>query len=135
MAATWWKTHGSLAMLRSWSRATDSICPGSAQASTSTLSPRMRCMGNRCVTFRTAWQLASAQRLADPLRVLLALAIRFVLGPRPEEAAQPVALAPGHDVHVQVRHALRDLRVHRDEAAVGPERRLHGAGDALHRGH
>src|SRR5438128_3325771 len=121
MAATWWKTQGSLAMLRNWSRATDSIWPGSAQASTSTLSPRMRCM-------------RLPERSPDALCVALALGIRFVLGPRPEEPAQPVALPSRDDVHVQVRHALRDLRVHRDEAAVGGESRLHGAGDALHRG-
>src|SRR5438445_9823315 len=120
MAAMWWKTQGSLAMLRNWSRATDSICPGSAQASTSTLSPRMRCM-------------RLPEGGADALCVALALGVRLVLRPRPEEPAQPVSLAAGDDVHVQVRHALRDLRVHRDEAAVGGEARLPGPGDALHR--
>src|SRR5947209_7601227 len=105
MAATWWNTQGSLAMLRSWSRATDSICPGSAQASTSTLSPRMRCM-------------RLPEGGADPFCIAFALGVRVVLGPRPEEASQPVSLPPGDDVHVQMRHALRNLRIHRDEAAI-----------------
>src|SRR5256885_13733444 len=115
MAATWWNTQGSLAMLRNCSRATDSICPGSAQARTSTLSPRMRCM-------------RLPESGADALCVALALGVRLVFRPRPEEPPQPVSLAARDDVHVQVGHALRDLRVHRDEAPVGGEARLHGAG-------
>ena len=41
--------------------------------------------------------------------------------PWPEEAAEPVPEAPGHDVDVEVGHALADAVVDGDERAVGPE--------------
>src|SRR5438067_1604126 len=66
-----------------------------------------------------------------PPRISLPLLVGLVLPPRPEEAAQAVALPARHDVDVEVRHALRDLGVDRGEAPVRPEAFLHGAGDAL----
>src|SRR5439155_11356863 len=66
------------------------------------------------------------QRSADPgLRIAHGLG-GLVAEPRPEEAAQAVLLAPGHDVDVEVRHALADAVVDGHEAAV----RLH---PVLHR--
>src|SRR3954464_3409545 len=73
-----------------------------------------------------------AHRLRDPRREPFPFLVRVVLRPRPEEPAQAVALPARDDVHVQVRDALRDLVVDRDEAAVRLERLLHRAGDALH---
>ena len=61
----------------------------------------------------------------------LALGVVGVGDARPEEAAQAVLAAARHDVDVQVRHALRDLVVHRDEGAVRAQAGLDGARDAL----
>ena len=52
--------------------------------------------------------------------------------PRPEEAAQPVALRPRHDVHVEVGDALADDVVVGDERALRAQRHGHGGSDQLH---
>lgn len=41
--------------------------------------------------------------------------------PRPEKALQPILHAPGDDVNVQMRDALTDPIVDRDERSFGPE--------------
>ena len=70
------------------------------------------------------------ETVAEQRRDVLRLA-RAVLRPGPEEAAQPVALSPRHDVHVEVGHALADDVVVGDERAFGAERARQDAGDAL----
>src|SRR5256885_4614326 len=91
-------------MFFSCSRATPSISSGFVHARMSAFRPRIRCMGSTYVQGRH-----------DAGGESLALRIRLVRGPGPEEAAQAVALSPGNHVRVQVRHALGDLRVHADE--------------------
>src|SRR6478609_2854971 len=78
------------------------------------------------------------QRGGDPGGVLGGLLLRGVGRPRPEEAAEPVALGTRDDVHVQVRHGLAHDVVHRHERALCAERTDDGRGEALggpeHRG-
>ena len=50
--------------------------------------------------------------------------------PRPEEAPQPVLGVAGHDVDVEVGHALADPVVHGHERALGAEPVLHGPAPA-----
>src|SRR5258705_7998727 len=105
IAATWWKTQGRAEMFFSCSSATPSICAGSVQARMSALRPWIRCM-------------ALDQCRSDAGGVTLALLVRFILRPRPEEAPQAVALAARDHVRVHVGHALRDLVVQADERAL-----------------
>jgi hypothetical protein len=52
----------------------------------------------------------------------------------PEEAAQAVALPPGHYVNMQVGHALADLVVYGHKRAVGVDRGAHRDAEAAGRG-
>ena len=69
---------------------------------------------------------ACGERVPDPLRVRRRLGLVGVPLARPEETAQAVAPRPGHHVYMQVRDALADHVVQRDESALGAE----GAGRA-----
>ncbi len=65
---------------------------------------------------------------------LLSGSRRFLAGignARPEEASQSVFPAPGHDVDVQVRHALAHAIVDGDKGTVGAHARFDGARQAL----
>src|SRR5437016_2058989 len=104
MAATRWNTHGSGEAFFSCSRATPSISSGFVDARMFACRPRIRCMGSTYVQGRH-----------DAGGESLALRIRLVRGPGPEEAAQAVDFSPGDYVRVQVRYALVDLGVHADE--------------------
>ena len=73
---------------------------------------------------------SAASGLADALGDGRRLA-RAVPRPRPEEAAQPVALGPRHDVDVEVGDALADDVVVGDERALGAQRHRHGRGQQL----
>jgi adenosylcobinamide-GDP ribazoletransferase len=72
------------------------------------------------------------QHLAETAGVVGRLVVVRVPGARPEEAPQPVALGPGHDVHVKMRDALADRVVHADETALRAQRGWHGRADLLH---
>ena len=67
----------------------------------------------------------AAKQLRPPHR-------RGVLLSRPEEPAQAVTASAGHDVHVEMRHALADDVVVGDEGALGPERDGHHGRHRLH---
>jgi hypothetical protein len=51
---------------------------------------------------------------------------------RPKEAFQSVFAASRHNVGVKMRHALADAIVHRDEGAMGFQRRLDRTTETLH---
>ena len=72
--------------------------------------------------------LSSARRRAATASIASSLSY---LRTRPEETAQAVAAVPGHDVHVEVRHALADGVVDGHEGAVGAERAHHRARHTL----
>src|SRR5690242_8518705 len=74
---------------------------------------------------------AGIERGPYPVAILRSLVIRLVPYPRPEEAAQPIALRPRHYVRMQVRHALADDVVDGDEAALCPERLRQRGADQL----
>src|SRR5207247_9932637 len=50
---------------------------------------------------------------------------------RPEEALQAVFTPPRHNVGMQMRHALADTVIHRDEGAVSRQRRFYRATEEL----
>ena len=54
----------------------------------------------------------------------VSLVLAFVRVTRPKEAFQSVFAASRHNVRVQMRHALADAIVHRDEGSVSFQRRL-----------
>src|SRR5262249_39475930 len=85
------------------------------RAASDALAPRQR-------VDRSAEQPLDAAHLLPP-RVSLT---------RPEESAEPVLSPPRDDVDVQVRHALADPVVDRDERSLGLETRLHRARQELH---
>lgn len=59
------------------------------------------------------------------------MVIRFVGPARPEETLQPIAFAPGHNMHVQVRHALAYAIVYCYERAFGLHCGLYGVFEML----
>src|SRR5215471_1809426 len=65
-----------------------------------------------------------SQRLLDLFTYGFHLLLALVLLPRPEEAPQPVLLAAGHHMNMQMGHALTDAVVDRYECALRPDRRL-----------
>src|SRR4051794_14449729 len=68
-----------------------------------------------------------AQGLPQPVARLVGVRIVTVGVARPEETAQPVFAPSRDDVHVQVRNALADPVVDRDEGAFRTEALLHRA--------
>src|SRR3954454_23356199 len=58
----------------------------------------------------------------DSLRSLCGVIVARVLGPRPEEPAQPVLADPRDDVDVEMRDRLADDVVVADESALGAHR-------------
>src|SRR3954463_3074117 len=75
--------------------------------------------------------LRRLEKRADPTRHVLGLRVAGVLGPRPEEPAQPVLAPPWDDVDVQMRDRLRDDVVDRVEDALRLHRLAHRDRDAL----
>ena len=87
---------------------------------------------------RSACSRAARRALLEGVRMRAATACHLVVVgvalAGPEEAAQPVLASAGHDVHVQVRHALADHVVHGHERCRAASiAGLHGARHPLHR--
>jgi len=62
---------------------------------------------------------------ADALGERGGFRVGVIAGAGPEEPAQPVLAVAGHDVDVEVRHALADAVVDRHKRALGAETLLH----------
>jgi hypothetical protein len=74
----------------------------------------------------------SIQRAAYRSLNSVSLVLAFVRVTRPKEAFQSVFAAARHNVGMQMRHTLADAVVHRDEGAVGFQRRLDRTTEKLH---
>lgn len=72
------------------------------------------------------------QRDGQPRGVLIRFGLGVVFHTRPEKSAQPIFATSRHDVHVQMRDALTDDVVERDERAIARERGRHARSNPLH---